>query len=264
MASLRFWNGNKSAIRQTYELQLLNKVLHAADCHVDVDDDRTDYPNAEDEGAVFTMGVDVCVTVAGNPKFKSGDYIPVYDPLMNGLLGHRLLVIRKDDQGLFAGIQTRENLEPFVAGIPETWADAPLFRSNGLTVREEGSFDDIFLRLRQGDCDYVSLGVNEIHDIFETQNLSEYDLVIERTLRLYYPFALVFYVHPDNPELANYLAEGLNHLKSSGTFRDLFQSFFDRQLRLATLSQRKEISLDNRALPQPLEGQMAMVSQQLR
>lgn len=267
MTTLQFWNGNKSAVRQAYELSLLQRVLNICPTEhagYTVIDDRTDFPRAEDEGNIFNKDFDLCVTVAGNPKFTEGSFIPVYDPIMDGLLGHRLLVIREDDQAEFSGCKTTAALQQKMMGIPETWADAPLFRDNGYRVSEKGSFDELFGRLKSGECDYVSLGANEIFAVFAEKAAPLGGLVIESTLRLYYPYALVFYVNPARPELADSLAQGLQTMRRSGEFHRLFQSYFRQLFVDSGYHQRTEIQLQNPALPESLVPRMNMAAQELK
>lgn len=266
MKTINFWNGNKSAVRQTFELSLFQRVMNV--CGTDdfmstIIDDRTDYPNAKDEGQIFTKGADVCVTVAGNPKFTTDSYIPVYDPLMNGLLGHRLLIIRESDATEFSQIRTREELQKKVLGIPRTWADAPLFRDNGYQVNENGSFDELFGRLKAGECDYVSFGVNEVLAVFAEKAKQVGGLIIEPSLRLYYPFALVFYVHPEQPELVESIKSGLKVLRRSGEFDTHFSDYFKTLFTQAKLDKRHEIKLQNPALPPTLTSAMDIAANQL-
>ena len=260
MTHIRFWNGNKSEIRQRYELALLKTVLSASGQGFDdasILEDLTDYPSAEDEGSIFERQTDLCVTVAGNPKFTEGDYISVNEPLMNGLLGHRLLVIRQSESNLFSAIKTSQQLQSKTAGIPATWADAPLFRANDYPVSERGTLDTVFQHLKNKECDYVALGVNEIDSLFDQFASNVGGLMIEPTLRLYYPYALVFYVNPNNPVLADSIQRGLIAIKQSGAFQQLFSQFFSTLLVNADLKQRSEILLDNPALPANLLPKLA-------
>lgn len=259
MKKINFWNGNKSPARQGYELRLLEAVLKTSGGKykdAQLRNDKTDYPKAEDEASVFQRGTDVCVTVAGNPKFTPDSYLPVYIPLMCGLLGHRLLIIRGSDAPTFANVQTKSDLKQKVAGIPSTWADAPLFRQNQLQVNEKGSLEDTLKRLHAGECDYFSLGINEIHDILASAPSLARGLIIEPNLCLYYSFALVFYVNPDKPELVQEITTGLKNLQHSGGYDSLFNSTFETLLKEMQLRNRRIIRLENSALPACLQKTM--------
>lgn len=266
MTTLHFWNGNKTSVRQAYEYQLLMATLQASGgeyASSTVVEDTTDYPCARDEGAILRNGSDVCVTVAGNPKFAQGDYLPVYQPLMFGLLGHRLMIIRESDQAEFAHLTNVQQLQQKIFGVPATWADAQLFRDNHCRVNEEGDLVATFRRLKAGECDYVALGANEVFATFKDVAQPLGGLTIAHSVQLYYPFALVFYVNPDEPALARSLELGLHNLASSGRFKQLFGDFCAAQLQLSQLSERREIGLHNPQIPKVLLPTMALAKQQI-
>ena len=158
---IQFWNGNKTAARQAHEYELVSELLSTREIH----NDLTDYPNAEDESNIFHNGADLLVTVAGNPKFAPGTFIEVAPPLCFGLLGCRLLITRKIDVQ-FDHI-TQLELKQKIAGVPATWADATLLRDNDCTVLEEGDIEHILTSISQGNADYLSLGANEVHAVFD-------------------------------------------------------------------------------------------------
>jgi hypothetical protein len=182
---------------------------------------------------------------------------------MNGLLGHRLLVVREEDAEGYAGIHRAMQLREKSIGIPETWADNHLFRDNGFNVVERGSFDEIFIRLKNREFDFISLGANEIHSVFAEKAKTLGGLMIEPTLRLYYPFALIFYVHPAQHDLAYSLAQGLSILRRSGEYDKLFSDFFRQMFDQAKLSDRREIALANLSLPIELKKVMDTTAEQL-
>lgn len=260
MKKIHFWNGNKSTIRQQYESEILKAALQAADelrsynhiIHVD----HTDYPSAEDEGSVLTKGSDVLVTVAGNLKFSGKAFIPVNIPIAKGLLGYRILITRHDFKSTFDQQQgtTKQKLSKLKSGIPATWADADLFRHNSFEVFEKGSFDKIFHYLNNGECDYISLGANEVESVFESITRAFPNLTIEPDLVLYYPFPLVFYVHPEKSELARQLELGLSHLIKKGTLNKIFEDYFGDCLAKLNIQKRAIINLSNPVLPQVFEG----------
>lgn len=258
MSKIQFWNGNKSLIRQQYELAILNAVLNATQSTTNLKPevivDYTDYLSAEDEGNVFLKGSDLLVTVAGNLKFSDMTYIPVHKPIAKGLLGYRVLITRQDFSSLIEPKynETKQIIRELKAGIPKTWADAELFRENGYEVLEKGSFDEIFRYLSNGDCDYVSLGANEVQSVYQNISKAYPNLIIEPDLVLYYPFPLVFYVHPEKPNLAKRIEHGLTQLSDNGKLDALFEHYFGETLRELDLGNRNVISLRNPILPMEL------------
>lgn len=256
MRSIRFWNGNKSTARQAYETQLLEACLKAAEgadpYRLEVD--NTDLPSAADEGAVFERGADVLVTVAGNVKFAGRRKRIIHEPLAKGLLGHRILVVREDRLDAFAKVGTGTDLRRFSIGIPETWADAELFRQNRYPVVEKGGFEDLFPQLKSGVVDYTALGANEIESIYSSMAQPLGGLTIEPHLMLVYPFPLVFYVHPGREDLATRLEVGLKGIRQSGEFDELFNQHYGGIVERLNLRKRVCLKLCNQALPEEMEN----------
>jgi hypothetical protein len=252
MQNLYFWNGNKSPARQSYETALLQACLKAANNEYDsvqLRVDNTDYPSADDEANIFASGADILVTVAGNVKFKNKQKLSIPQPLTKGLLGYRLLLVRDESLTKFAQISTPQQLQALSIGIPQTWADADLFRHNRYQVIEQGSLDDLFLLLKNGTFDYVALGVNEVEEIFKHRVVSIGGISIEPSLMLYYPFPLVFYVNPCNPVLAERIEKGLKLIVTSGEHDRLFSHHHGDVAKRLNLKNRKIFTLDNPMLP---------------
>ncbi|HSC69462.1 MAG TPA: transporter substrate-binding domain-containing protein [Cellvibrio sp.] len=251
--SISMWNGNKTASRQAYEREILEAVLNAtkkSHGRWELKEDKTDYPAAEDEASVFrAKGFDIFGTVAGNQKLAKEQKILVPIPLMKGLLGYRILIIRAEDKAKFATISTAKQLQALRLGIPATWADAELFRQNGYKVEEKGSFDELFARLENKEFDYVSFGANEVAGVFAERAATSGNLVIESSLLVYYPFPLVFYVNPAKPELAARVTQGLQAIAANGELDRIFNRYFGAELKALELPGRTKITLKNPILP---------------
>lgn len=252
------WNGNKTESRQKYEREVLEAALTATKVSHGVwslQEDLTEYPLAEDEASVFrTKGVDIFGTVAGNAKLANEQKILIPLPLMKGLLGYRILIIRAADKGKFAGVKTPAQLKKLRMGIPSTWADAELFRQNGYAVEEKGSFDDLFTRLENKEFDYVTFGANEVTGVFNARAAKSGKLIVESTLLVFYPFPLVFYVNPDNKALAERVTKGLQIISDNGELDAIFNRYFAADLKAVNLPARTMITLKNPILPAEMAG----------
>lgn len=258
VTQVALWNGNKTQSRQVYEREILQAALEATrQTHGPwtLREDLTDYPRAEDEAGVFRVkGFDIFGTVAGNQKLANERKILIPHPLMKGILGYRILIVRKADSQTFAAIKSAEELKKLRMGIPATWADAGLFRHNGYRVVEKGSFDDLFHRLENNEFDYVTFGANEIAGVFSERAAASGKLVIEPSLLVYYPFPLVFYVNPDKSALAERVAAGLQTIGANGELDKIFNRYYGDVLARLNLSGRKRIILENPILPQEMSG----------
>lgn len=255
---IKLWNGNKTQSRQQYEREVLEAALKATNgSHGpwQLQEDLTEYPLAADEASVFrTKGVDIFGTVAGNAKLADEKKIVIPLPLMKGLLGYRILIIRAADKAKFAAITSAAQLQQLRMGIPSTWADAELFRQNGYKVEEKGSFDDLFTRLENKEFDYVTFGANEVTGVFNERAAASGKLVVDTSLLVFYPFPLVFYVNPDNKALAERVTQGLKIISGNGELDNIFNRYFAADLQLVNLPARAMISLKNPMLPDEMAG----------
>ena len=256
VTTIKFWNGNKTSSRQAYERDVLTAVLEVTRKgygEIPVIEDLTDYPDPADEASIFRKkGFDVFGTVAGNPKLANEKKILIPHPMMKGLLGYRVLIIRAADRETFAGITTAAQLQQQRLGIPLGWADAALFRHNDYPVVEDGTFDDLFTRLRSNQFDYVSFGANEVEGVYQERAATPADLHTDEDVLLYYPFPLVFYVNPNNTELARRIDQGMQIIIHNGQLDDIFQRHYGNLVERLQLKNRALITLTNPLLPDAL------------
>ncbi len=249
---INFWNGNKSGARQTYELELLQACLaetRETYGQNSLTVDPADYATAAEEGAVFEQGTDILVTVAGNTKFEGKHKIVIHKPLTKGLLGFRLLMVCSESLAKFEKMSELSELKKASFGVPQTWADAEMFRQNDCNVVEKGGYDEMFSQLKDGLYDYVTLGANEIEEAFSARVSPQDGIHIEPTSLIYYPFPLVFYVNADKPELAERIALGLDLIRENGQHNVLFEKHHGNVVERLNLKNRKIFSLNNPMLP---------------
>lgn len=244
---LNFWNGNKSWTRQQHEIDVLRAVLQAQELPCNIFHDTTDYPLATDEANIFASGTDLTTTVTGNRKFAKETYLIVPHAICGGILGCRVLIVRRDEQDQFAHLSLSE-LQQRIAGIPGTWADAELLRQNGFKVLEQGTLAQQFLMLQEGLCDFIPLGINEAQSLLDEYSHDTDRLVIEPSLMLYYPLPIVFYVHPAQPQLQKVIQKGLLQIDHNGGLERLYQKHYGESVLRMNSKQRKEVPLVNEQL----------------
>ncbi len=182
---------------------------------------------------------------------------PVRVPLLKGLMGLRLLIIRAGDQPWFSHIQSPDQLRRLRAGQGSDWPDTRILRANDLPITSASSYEGMFRMLAEGRFDYLPRGINEPWE--EVEAYEELDLAVEEELALYYPTASYFFVAPEDESLARRLRTGLNKALADGSFDELFHNHpinrraFDR----ANLLERRVLRLDNPLLPEatPVEDQ---------
>jgi hypothetical protein len=173
--------------------------------------------------------------------------IPVRIPLYEGLIGMRLLLVRRADLPLFAQVRTLADLRRLVAIQGHDWPDTDILRFNGLPVTTGSNYINLFSMLHSHRGDYFPRGVTEIWN--EARSSAPLGAVVEPNLMLRYPAAMYFFVSPHQPELADDLRRGLEAMVADGSFGRLFHAYHDGYLHLAKLSGRRVIELDNPLLP---------------
>lgn len=248
-----FWSGNRSSARQVYEREVLEAVLAVTEDEMgpwEIIETLDGYPGDEESRVFSEQRHDLFVTIAGNQKFEDDSVILIPHPMMRNLLGYRIPIIRERDADAFAAIESEKDLQALRHGIPETWSDAAVFRLNGYTVVEEGTFDDIFRRLGNGLVDYSAFGANEVLGVFDNRASEQPGLAIDDSLLLFYPFPLVFYVNPASPELAERIESGMLKISSSGRLDEIFNRHYGDLVERLGLEQRTLFILENPLVPE--------------
>ena len=173
-------------------------------------------------------------------------------PLMKGLMGYRLLIIRAEDQQWFRRLQTIDELRELRAGQGHDWPDTEILRANGLAVEGEEDYESLFSLLQQGRFDYLPRAINEPWE--ELAARPDMGLMVEQGLLLYYPTAEYFFVNKKNTALAERLEKGLRLAIEDGSFDKLFREhpINANAFGKANLLHRRVIRLDNPLLPKDI------------
>ncbi|WP_315653333.1 substrate-binding periplasmic protein [Roseateles aquae] len=175
--------------------------------------------------------------------------LPVRLPLDRGLMGWRLLLVRRADQQRFAKLRSFDDLRELTAGQIYDWPDTTILRANGLQVGTASQYYNMFTMLQRGRIDYFPRSVLEIEDEL-AQFGSSHELAIAPGLMLRYPTAMYFFVSPREPKLADDLRRGLERALADGSLRALFLAQMRPLLRRLGLGERTVLSLKNPLLPE--------------
>ena len=248
-----FWSGNRSEIRQDYEREVLQAILKTTEKEYGqwiIKETKTKYPGNQESQVFKEKNHNVFVTIAGNQKFKAGDFIMIKKPIAKNLLGYRIPIIKSENKDKIKTAIQNSDIKQLVHGIPETWSDAGIFRHNGYAVSEEGDFDDIFERLHAENFDYTTFGANEVKGVFKNRASLQEGLVIEDSLMFFYPFPLVFYVNPEKANLAKRLSKGLENLEKEKALDSIFDTYYKTIVEDLKLKKRQVITLENPLIPE--------------
>lgn len=196
---------------------------------------------------------DVDVAFLATSRRYEANYLPVRVPILQGMLGYRLLLIHNNNQELFSQIQTLDNLKNrAVAGLGLYWEDLRILYANRLPVVANADYPGLFNLLISGQVDYLPRGLNEVYTEIEKIRGEHPQIMLNEEIAIYYPFVRYYFVHPDNHQLAQRIEKGLAKAKANGQFRALFDKHYLGVIRRANLKEHRVIYLENPFLPESL------------
>ena len=116
--------------------------------------------------------------------------IPVRIPLEKGLMGHRILMVHKDNIDLMANVQSLDDLKKFSFGQGRGWTDVDILEANGIKVIRAPKYESLFLMLDGKRFQAFPRGVNEpFAEIEVRKNL---DLAVDENVMLVYRMPYYF------------------------------------------------------------------------
>ena len=174
---------------------------------------------------------------------------PIRIPIYRGLIGYRVLLIRKDRQAEFDKINSLDQLKAMTGGQGFGWVDTGILRDAGLRV-ETSTYDSLFPMTEAGRIDYFPRGVVEAWTELAARRAANPDLVVESHLLLAYRSDFIFFTSKRDDALARTIETGLRAAYLDGSYKRLFDSQPDIRsaLERAELARRTVIHLDNHYL----------------
>lgn len=188
---------------------------------------------------------DISVMWAGTKPEYEDQLRPIRIPLLKGLLGYRIFIIRQGDQARFSQIRTFDDLKRLKAGQGTLWADTAILRAAGIPVVTSVKYPGLFYMLDGDRFDYFPRGAHEPwSELVSNQNLP---LAIEQELCVYYPLPMYFFTAKNNEALAQRIENGLEQAIADGAFDRYFfsQPLIQDVLNKANLKQRRQFPIAN-------------------
>lgn len=180
--------------------------------------------------------IDVYWTVTTKQREK--DAIPVRVPLLKGIMGYRVALIRAEKLDDFSQIHSELKLKQLIAGQGHDWPDFEILSDNGFEVLGTSVYDSLVDLLYKGRIDYYPRAINET--IAEYAYFDSPELAIEPNFILYYPSYIFFFVAKNKPELAKRIELGLDRAMDDGSFEQLFKNYIN------IYEIKAQLNLDNR------------------
>ncbi len=194
---------------------------------------------------------DLTVLWAGTSRNLEDELLAIKIPILKGLLGHRIFIIRKEDQDKFSKVSTIDDLTQFKAGQGTFWEDATILNNNNIPIVTTNKFQNLFPMLAGNRFDFFPRAIHE--PWVELEEFEQYGLAVEENILLVYPFAMYFFVSRENKPLADKIRSGLEKSIDDGSYDRLFFSnmMIKNALEKANLKQRKIFNLTNPSMPMP-------------
>ncbi len=241
--------------RNTYFVELLKLALEKTrDSHGGFVLEESELVMQQSRAIAFlaaNRNLDVVWTMTSQEREKLLN--PVRVPLLKGLLGHRIFIIRKGDQSRFAAIKDLTSLREMTAGQGHDWPDSHILRASGITVRVSSDYEGLFKMLASKRFDYFPRGVNEPFD--EVASRSELELTVEPKLLIKYAAPIFFFTNAKNTQLAERLRLGLEKALDDGSFDKVLHHHPSTKLifEQANIQDRRIFEIDNPLLTDETE-----------
>ena len=182
---------------------------------------------------------------SGAAPDKEQRMMAVRIPILKGLLGHRIFIIRAADQAKFARIKTLQDLKRYSAGQGTFWGDTKVLKSSSIPIITTIKYANLFPMLEGGRFDYFPRAVHEPWT--EVKSRPELNLAVDKNVMLVYPFAMYFFVNKNNRELHDKIYQGFEMAIADGSFDKLFfnHPMIKDVLEKANLKERTVFKINN-------------------
>lgn len=165
----------------------------------------------------------VNVAYMGTSKEFEKRLRPIRIPVFRGLIGYRILMIRKADQTAFSAVTRFEDVTNFSIGLGIKWSDVEIMEKAGLKIVQV-PYGSLFKALQAGRFDAISRAAYEIEPELRIVRKNYPDLAAEQSLILAFRQASFFFVAKKNKRLAEAIETGLLNAYEDGSFMALFNS----------------------------------------
>ncbi|WP_229258396.1 hypothetical protein [Duganella rivi] len=179
-------------------------------------------------------------------KEKDNDkqLVPVRNALTNGLIGQRVLLIRRADAPAFAQVKSVDDLKRtrLIAGFGAGWGDTKLWKASGLPLYEHAApWSTIYAMVAAGNrhVDYLPRGVIEVLDEARVHP----ELTVEPHLLLEYRADFAFYLSPSVAHYRPIIERALKEAEATGLKARLIDEAFGTDIKALTLDRRLRLRL---------------------
>ena len=159
---------------------------------------------------------------AGTDIKREEELLPIRVPLFAGLLGYRVLVIRKSDKSKFDKINNVNDLKNLIVLQGTHWPDSDILEASGFNVFRVPKFENMYSMLENKRVDYFLRSISEAYGEVKARKNS--GLMVYDRIIVAYKFPMYFFVNKSNKKLAKRVEEGLRIAIDSGQFLKFMKS----------------------------------------
>ena len=235
-------------VRRAYPIAVLRLALARSGRAHALEPARLSAPQTRTLALVEQGEIDVMWSVPTHARVARLRMVPL--PIDRGLIGWRLLLVRRDRVAAWSAVRSTGALRTRMGVQGHDWPDLGILRGNGLQVAAGASYDSMFAMLARGHADYFPRAVSEVEGEIAARPATP--LAVAPGLALHYPSALVFFVRRDDAALADALARGLEAAQRDGSLERLFRRMQGPTLERLRLDRRRVLELANPGLPDAL------------
>jgi len=177
-------------------------------------------------------------------KDSKEQIVPVRNALTNGLIGQRVLLIRRADTEVFAHVQSVADLKRtrLIAGFGAGWGDVKVWKATGLPLYEHAApWTTIYAMVAAENrhVDYLPRGVIEV--LAEARKHPE--LVVEQHLLMDYPGDFGFYLASSAASYRPIIERALREAEATGLKARLIDEAFGADIKALGLNRRVPLHL---------------------
>jgi hypothetical protein len=219
--------------------EFLQKALSASGHEVRLN--AREFPQARVNMSFLHSDIDIVWLLESEQRNKEFANIDI--DLTNGLIGKRVLLIRKGEQAKFDDVTSLEEFRALrqVAGVGKDWFDAKVLQLNDLDyIEQSGNWRTIYRMLGSNRYyDYFPRGMNEIVD--EAKRFP--NLAIEQKLILQYKRDFHFYFSEHGEQYKDVIEAAIKLAQQSGLIDELVEKYWGDDFDELGMSERTVIKL---------------------
>lgn len=237
-------------VRYLYEVELLQRALLLTEQEYGPAEAKPLYHPTHLRGLFsLTRGKIHVAFLATSTQYET-DYLPVRVPILQGMLGYRVLLTTPAKLAKINQLKQLKDLQTqAIAGFGLHWEGARVLRENHLLMLESSQYAQLFSNLASGKVDYIPRSLNEVFNEIDDQQRRGLQLSLSSKVAFFHPHIRYMFVARYNHKLAERLEKGLHKALEDGSFKAIFDKHFGHVKPYLEQHSHHVIQLENPTFP---------------